>query len=55
MIDLTWLKNKMEELESLNRVLRWIMLLFIKIGNMKRGIGLGEGKDDEFSLINDEF
>lgn len=55
MIDLTWLKNKMEEPESLNRVLRWIMLPSTKIGNMKRGTGLGEGKDDEFSLTNDEF
>lgn len=45
----------MEEPESLNRVLRWIMLPSTKIGNTRRGTGLGEGRDDEFSLTNDEF
>lgn len=55
MIDLMWLKSKMEEPESLNRVLRWIMLRSTKIGKMRGGTGLGEGRDDEFSLTNDEF
>lgn len=55
MIDLMWLKSKMEEPESLNRALRWIMLPSTKIGNTRGGTGLGEGRDDEFSLTNDEF
>lgn len=55
MTDLTWLKSKMEEPESLNRVLRWIMLPSTKIGKMREGTGLGEARNDEFSLTNDEF
>lgn len=53
MIDLMWLKSKVKEPQSLNRVLRWIMLP--STNKMRGGTGLGEGKDDEFSLTNDEF
>lgn len=47
MIDLMRLKSKMEEPESLNRILRWIMLPSTKTGNKRGGTGLGEGRDDE--------
>lgn len=49
------MKSKEEEPDSLNRVLRWIMLPSTKRGRMRGGTGLGEGRDDEFSLTNDEF
>lgn len=43
MIDLMWLKSKMEEPESLNRVLRWIMLPSTKTGDEGRNrFGGGE-------------
>lgn len=47
MIDLMWLKRKMEEPRSLKRVLKWITLPSTKTGNKRGGTGLGEGRDDE--------
>jgi hypothetical protein len=49
------MKSNMEEPESLNRVLRWIISPFTKPGSRRGGTGLGEGRDDEFSLTNNEF
>jgi len=46
-IDSMWLKRKMEEPRSLNRVLKWITLPSTKTGNKRGGTGLGEGRDDE--------
>ena len=44
MTDLMWLESKMEEPESLNRVLKWIMLPSTKTGNKRGGTGLGGGE-----------
>lgn len=44
MIDSMWLKGKMEEPESLKRVLKWIMLPSTKIGHARGSNRFGGGE-----------
>lgn len=49
------MKSKIEEPESLNQILKWIMLPSSKTGNRMRETGLRKERNDEYSLTNDEY